>query len=161
AGAQTLNLNITMSPAHITESVTVVAQAQPFVDTAQVATGFKQDLMSALPSNRTLDAVVLMAPAVHATGPRGAYTLAGSQSYENIYTLNGAVITENLRGVPFTLYIEDALQETTVSSSGVSAEFGRFEGGIVQAITKSGGNSFSGSFRTSFANDNWRTLTPF
>jgi Carboxypeptidase regulatory-like domain len=161
AGAQTAVLNVSMSPARVTESVSVVAQAQPFVDTAQVATSFKQELMSTLPSNRTLDAVVLMAPAVHATGPRGAYTMSGSQSYENVYTLNGAVITENLRGAPFTLYIEDALQETTVSSSGVSAEFGRFEGGVVQAITKSGGNFFSGSFRTSFANDNWRSLTPY
>ena len=81
------------------------------LDTAQVATNFKQDLMATLPSNRTLDAVLLMAPAVHATGPRGAFTISGSQSYENLFTLNGAVITENLRGAPFTLYIEDALQE--------------------------------------------------
>ena len=44
-------------------------------------------LMATLPSNRTIDAVLLMAPAVHATGPRGAYTINGSQSYENLYTL--------------------------------------------------------------------------
>ena len=110
AGTQTALLDITMAPASVTESVTVVGSAQPFLDTAQVATNFKQDLMAALPSNRTLDAVLLMAPAVHATGPRGAFTISGSQSYENLFTLDGAVITENLRGSPFTLYIEDALQ---------------------------------------------------
>ena len=43
----------------------------------------------------------------------------------------------------------------------MSAEYGRFEGGIANAITKSGGNVFSGSFRTSLANDKWRTLTPY
>jgi hypothetical protein len=43
----------------------------------------------------------------------------------------------------------------------VSAEYGRFDGGVANVITKSGGNIFSGSFRTSFANDNWRSLTPF
>ena len=69
------------------EEVTVVADAQPLVETAQVATNFKQNLMSTLPSNRTIDAVLLMAPALHATGPRGAYTINGSQSYENLYTL--------------------------------------------------------------------------
>src|SRR4029434_4426240 len=110
---------------------------------------------------RTIDAVLLMAPSVHASGPRGAYTINGSQSYENLFTLNGAVVTENLRGQPFTLYIEDALEETTVSSAGISAEFGRFEGGGANAITTSGGNTFSGSFRTSFGNDNWRAFTPF
>jgi hypothetical protein len=160
AGTQNAMLDVSMSPAGVNESVTVVGQAQPFVETAQVATNFKQDLMSILPSNRTIDAVVLMAPAVHATGPRGAVSIAGAHSYENLYTLNGAVIGENLRGSPYPLYIEDALQEVTVATAGVSAEYGRFEGGMVSAITKSGGNVFSGSFRTSLANDYWRSLTP-
>jgi hypothetical protein len=161
AGTQNALLDVRMSPATISESVTVVGQAQPFVETAQVATNFKQDLMSTLPSNRTIDAVLLMAPALHATGPRGAYTINGSQSYENLYTLNGAIINENLRGAPMTPYIEDALQEVTVASAGVSAEYGRFSGGVANAITKSGGNIFSGSFRTSFANDDWRSFTPY
>ncbi len=88
----------TMSPRACSVQVDVVGQAQPFVETAQVATNFKQQLMADLPSNRTIDAVLLMAPAVHPTGPRGAYTINGSQSYENLYMLNGAVINENLRG---------------------------------------------------------------
>ncbi len=147
--------------AAVTESVTVVgADAQPLAETAQVATTFKQDLMATLPSNRTIDAVMLMAPSVHATGPRGAFSIDGALSYENLYTLNGAVIVENLRGAAYPLYIEDALQEVTVATAGVSAEYGRFAGGMVSAVTKSGGDMFSGSLRTSFANDYWRSLTP-
>ncbi len=161
AGSQRATLDVTMSPQGVSVSVDVVGQAEPFVETAQVATNFKQQLMATLPSNRTVDAVLLMAPAVHPTGPRGAYTINGSQSYENLYILNGAVINENLRGLPMTPYIEDAIQEVTVSSAGVSAEYGRFSGGVATAVTKSGGNTFSGSFRTSFANDDWRSLTPF
>jgi len=61
-------VDASMSPAAIVESVTVVgADAQPLANTAQVATTFKQDLMATLPSNRTIDAVMLMAPSVHAT----------------------------------------------------------------------------------------------
>ncbi|RPI52706.1 MAG: TonB-dependent receptor [Acidobacteria bacterium] len=161
AGTQNAMLDATMSPAAVSVSVDVVGQAQPFVETAQVATNFKQNLMATLPSNRTVDAVLLMAPAVHPTGPRGAYTINGSQSYENLYLLNGAVINENLRGLPMTPYIEDAIQEVTVASAGVSAEYGRFAGGVATAVTKSGGNSFAGSFRTTFANDSWRSFTPF
>ena len=41
-------------------------------------------------------------------------------------------------------------------SAGVSAEFGRFGGGVVNVITKSGGNLFTGSFRDTLNNDNWR-----
>jgi hypothetical protein len=160
-GAYNATVDVEISPAGMRVDVTVVADAQPLVETAQVATNFKQNLMSTLPSNRTIDAVLLMAPALHATGPRGAYTINGSQSYENLYTLNGAIINENLRGAPMNPYIEDALQEVTVASAGVSAEYGRFSGGIANAVTKSGGNTFSGSFRTSFANESWRSYTPF
>ena len=161
AGAYNATVDVAMSPAAVREDVTVVADAQPLFETAQVATNFKQSLMATLPSNRTIDAVLLMSPALHATGPRGAYTINGSQSYENLYTLDGAIINENLRGVPMNPYIEDALQEVTVASAGVSAEYGRFSGGIANAVTKSGGNTFSGSFRTSFANERWRSYTPY
>jgi hypothetical protein len=160
-GTQAVSLDVTMPLSAVTATVAVVGTAEPFVQTAQVATDFKQELMATLPSNRTVDATVLMAPSVHATGPRGAFSLSGAQSYESLFTVNGVVTTENLRGSFFTLYIEDALQETTVAVSGVSAEYGRFGGGMVNAVTKSGGNRFSGSFRTSFANDSWRSYTPF
>ncbi len=154
-------VDATMSVSTVAESVTVVgADAQPLAETAQVATTFKQDLMATLPSNRTIDAVMLMAPSVHATGPRGAFSVNGALSYENLYTLNGAVIVENLRGAAYPLYIEDALQEVTVATAGVSAEYGRFTGGMISAVTKSGGDTFSGSFRTSFGNDYWRSKTP-
>ena len=75
--------------------------------------------------------------------------------------VNGANVQDNIRGTPTNLFIEDAIQETTTTSSGVSAEFGRFTGGVVNTITKSGGNNFSGSFRATLNNDTWRELTPY
>ncbi len=153
-------VDVTLSLASVNEAITVVGDARPLGHTAQVATNFKQDLMATLPSNRTIDAVLLMSPSVHATGPRGAFSIDGALTYENLYLLNGGVINENLRGSGYPLYIEDALQEVTVATAGVSAEYGRFTGGLITAITKSGGNNFSGSLRTSFANDYWRSKTP-
>ena len=46
-------------------------------------------------------------------------------------------------------------------TSGISAEFGRFGGGVVNAITKSGSNRFSGSFRDNQYKPSWTTQTPF
>lgn len=160
ASGYSTRVDVTLSIAAVSEAVQVIANAQPLAHTAQVATNFKQELMATLPSNRTIDAVMLMAPSVHATGPRGAFTVSGAQSYENLYTVNGAVIVENLRGSAYPLYIEDAIQEVTVATAGVSAEYGRFAGGMISVLTKSGGDIFSGSMRTSFANDYWRSLTP-
>jgi len=162
APTQTLPVDASMGPAALTEQVTVVGTpAHVLTQTAQVATNLEQELIATLPTNRDLNAAVLQAPAVHATGPSGAFSIAGSTSFESLFMVNGVAITENLRGTPYTLYIEDAVQETTVAVGGVSAEYGRFSGGVVNLVTKSGGNSFSGSFRDSLNNDMWRTLTPF
>jgi carboxypeptidase family protein len=162
APTQNVPINVTMGPAPISEVVNVIGDAAAIVTkTAQLTTNFKQDFISTLPSTRNLDASILMAPALHPTGPAGAYSVAGSMSFESLFTVNGVVVNENLRGQPNALYIEDAIQEVAISTAGVSAEFGRFGGGMINAITKSGGNVFSGSFRTSFNNDNWRTVTPF
>ena len=125
-------------------------------ETAQVGTNFTQELMNLLPTARDLNATLLLAPSVHPTGPAGAFSIAGSLSFENLFLVNGVTVNENLRGKAPDLYIEDAVQETTVATAGISAEFGRFSGGVVNVITKSGGNSFSGSFRDTLNNDNWR-----
>jgi outer membrane receptor for ferrienterochelin and colicin len=142
--------------------VQVVARGSDVLTrTAQVATNFSQEMIANLPTARDLNATLMLAPSVHPTGPGGSYSIAGSQSFENLFLVNGVTVNENVRGQAYDLYIEDAIQETTVATAGVSAEYGRFGGGVVNVITKSGGNIFSGSFRDTLNNDQWRKLTPF
>jgi outer membrane receptor protein involved in Fe transport len=162
APTQDLPLEVELGPAAISEEVNVIGQrADVLTQTAQVATNFRQDLIANLPTNRDINAYLLLAPAVHATGPNSGYSIAGSTSFESLFMVNGVTVNENLRGQANDLYIEDAIQETTVATAGISAEYGRFSGGVVNVVTKSGGNLFSGSFRESLFNDKWRTLTPF
>jgi len=157
APTQVLPLDTTMGPAAITETVNVTGRAADVLtQTMTVATNFKQDLVATLPTNRDINAVLLMAPNVHASGPSGNYSIAGAMSFESAFLINGVNVNENLRGQATTPYIEDAVQETTVATDGVSAEFGHFSGGVVNMITKSGGNIFTGSFRDTLNNDNWR-----
>ncbi|MEO8258536.1 MAG: TonB-dependent receptor [Acidobacteriota bacterium] len=157
APTQTLPLNVVMGPAALTETVTVVGNsADVLTQTAQVATSFKQDLIATLPTNRDINAILLRAPAVHPTGPGGNYSIAGAMSFESLFMVNGVNVNENVRGQANDLYIEDAIQETTVATDGISAEYGRFSGGVINIVTKSGGNLFSGSFRDTLNNDNWR-----
>jgi hypothetical protein len=117
--------------------------------------------------NRGLDATVALTPGTLRTGPSNATTgnqqiaISGGITSENLILVNGVVAQDNVRRSSLPIFIEDSLQETTVSTAGVSAEFGRFAGGVVNAITKSGGNSFSGTFRLGLTNDNWRAVTPF
>jgi outer membrane receptor protein involved in Fe transport len=158
---QPVQVDVTLRPAALSEVVTVTARTDAFTNTVQASTNIQQELLSTLPTARTILSAVNVAPAAHATGPNNAITIGGAMSAENLFMLDGVQIQDNIRGTPFTLFIEDAIQETTVSTSGISAEYGRFTGGVVNAITRSGGNQFSGSLRTTFTNDDWRTTSPF
>jgi hypothetical protein len=161
APTQVVPVDVTMGLAGVSETVDVVGRsADVLTQTAQVAINLSQDLIATLPVTRDINSTLLLAPTVHPTGPSGAYSIAGSMSFENLFLINGVTVNENIRGQALNVYIEDAIQETTIATAGVSAEYGRFSGGVVNVITKSGGNQFSGSFRDSLVNDDWRTLVP-
>jgi hypothetical protein len=159
--AATRTLDITLKVAAVAEAITVTGQSPEIETAGTVASNFKKEALELLPVGRALNDAVLLAPSVAGTGPSGNIMMAGANSFESQYLVNGVVINENLRGQALNLFIEDAIQETKVSTGAISAEYGRFGGGVVNMITKSGGNAFSGSFRTTFNNDGWRSLTPY
>ncbi len=157
-----VTLSLKMSIAALAETVTVTSSlAADFAATAPVASTYRADQLERLPVGRTLNSAVLLAPGVNNNGPGGNITISGSMSFENLFLINGVVVNENLRGQALSLFIEDSIQETKVTTGSVSAEYGRFAGGVINMVTKSGGNNFSGSFRTTFTNDSWRALTPY
>jgi hypothetical protein len=158
--AQTRTIDAEMYPKEITEEITVTSAYETISSGTQSAVTYDKDMMENLPVPRTLNAAVLLTPGVHGTGPSGGITISGAMSYENLFLINGVVVNENVRGQAFNLFIEDAIEETTTSVSGVSAEYGRFSGGVVNTITRSGGNEFSGSYRLNLTNDDWVSATP-
>ncbi len=160
---QTTTVNAALTVSSVSETIHVTAESSAdFGQKATLATNYKAELIDKLPTNRTIQSAVALTPGVNENGgPGRQIVISGAMSFQNLFMVNGVVIQDNIRSTPFNLYIEDALQETTTSTAAISAEFGRFGGGVVNAITKSGGNQFSGSFRTSFENDTWRALTPF
>ena len=161
AMAETRPMAIKLALATVSETVTVTGTASTEVlTTGSIAQTYSSTKIDALPLGRNLVSAVLLAPGVTGNGPSGNVVIAGALSYEGLYLINGVNVNENLRGQPRDLYIEDAIQETKVSSGNISAEYGRFNGGVVNMITKSGGNRFSGSFRDSLTNDAWRKLRP-
>ena len=75
--------------------------------------------------------------------------------------MDGVDVNDNLIGSMNDLYIEDAVGEVQVLTSGVTAEYGRFSGGVVNVVTKSGSNNFAGSYRSTFTRPSWISETPF
>ncbi len=169
--ARTEHADLTMRPAVIAEAITVTAETPltAAIESTQVSTNFKQELIDRLPVQRNLESIALLAPGVSDTGPANRnrdtgpnrqLVISGAMSFDNLYLVDGAVVNENLRGWPHDLFIEDAVQETTILTGGVPAEYGHFTGGVVSMITKSGGNDLKGTFRTSFDNESWTAKTP-
>ncbi len=148
--------DVSMQLATVAEEIVVTGQQAAISESGTGSSTFGHDEVESLPIARDLDAVVLLTPGTGVNENTGGVTIAGAMSFENLWTLNGVVINENVRGQELPLFIEDAIQETTTQVSGVSAEYGRFQGGVINAITKSGGNEFTGSLRVNVTNDDWR-----
>ena len=118
--------------------------------------------IAVLPTGRTPFLVAELAPGLTDNTPNAMQvTISGAFAYDNLFLMNGVDINDNVLGTPNNLFIEDAIQEVQVLTSGISAEYGRFSGGIINVITRSGGNTFSGAFRTNFTNPAWSVESPF
>src|SRR5205085_3987609 len=130
--------------------------------TPVVGANLKHDLVDALASRRDLEGIANLSPGVtESTAPNAQQlNINGAFAYDNLFMINGIDVNDNLFGSPQNVFIEDAIQETQVLTSGISAEYGRFSGGVINAITKSGGNKYSGSFRVNFSNPTWSATTP-
>lgn len=155
-------VDATLQLATLTEAITVVAEVPSALVTPTTGMNFSYDEIDRLPTPRTLSAIAELAPGLTNNTPNaGQITVGGSFAYDNVFLIDGVDVNDNLFGTSNNLFIEDAIEETQVLTSGVSAEYGRFSGGVVNAITKSGGNNFSGSFRVSLTNPSWTDETPF
>jgi Carboxypeptidase regulatory-like domain/TonB dependent receptor-like, beta-barrel/TonB-dependent Receptor Plug Domain len=158
---QTSRVDATMKMSAVAEAITVTASAPAVLETTEVQTNLQQAMISKLPTQRTVQGVALLAPGTVSNGPRNALVISGATADQNLIMVDGAVIQENLRGQTHALFIEDAIQETTVLTGAISAEYGRFQGGVVNSITKSGGNEFHGSYRDNLDKPSWKHPSAF
>src|SRR5260221_13990502 len=75
--------------------------------------------------------------------------MSGARPQQNNYRLDGVSLNDYANGAPGSVLGGslgvDAIQEFSVLPSNYSAEYGKTSGGVVNAITRSGTNSFHGS----------------
>ncbi len=145
------------------ETIVVTGEAPSALETTGTATNFSSQEISTLPvANRNLSTIAELSGGLTDNGTvAGQVTIGGAFAYDNVFLVNGVDINDRFFGqANDLLVIEDAIEETQVLTSGISAEYGRFSGGVINAITKSGGNTFTGSFRTDLTKADWRDETP-
>jgi outer membrane receptor for ferrienterochelin and colicin len=141
-------------------TVTISATANN-VDTTDAKTGqtFALEKINDLPINqRTIANITALAPGV-STDANGL-TIRGAQSTQVLYLVDGADVADPVTGGFAAQLNEDMLSDVQVLSGGISAEYGRFTGGVVNAVTRSGTNEFTGVIRLTATNPAWNAYNP-
>jgi hypothetical protein len=157
-GVTAVNQQMTLAP--VNESVDVRGATASAV-TSRGAVSLRASDVHALPVGRTPFLVAELTPGVTDNTPNGSQvTISGAFAYDNLFLMDGVDINDNVLGTPNNVFIEDAIQDIQVLTSGISAQYGRFGGGVVNVITRSGSNALSGGFRTNVSNPSWSAETP-
>jgi outer membrane receptor protein involved in Fe transport len=140
---RTVTLELDMRPSTVKDVITVTASA-PVLDTTSNTTGANvtSETIESLPLARDFYAVAQVAPGT-STDTTGT-TVYGSTGAENQYIIDGLNTTGVENGTEAKTLNFDFIQEVQVITGGLPAEYGRVTGGIINAITKSGGNDFKG-----------------
>ncbi len=153
--------NVTLNVAGTQQVVQVVADA-PALAATIVGMNIRHNDVEALAMSRTLPGIAELSPGLTSVTPnRDQVSINGALSFDSIFMINGVDVNDNLLGAAQSLFVEDAIAEVQTLTAGIPAEYGRFSGGVVNAITRSGGNLFSGGFRLNLTNPTWSTETPF
>jgi hypothetical protein len=151
---QTTTLDLMMEVGGVAETLTVTGEA-PLVDVTTAAIGghISADELSELPAaNRNYMAFVGNVPGTvfvpSAEFLNDSFQANGQTAAANNVVFDGAINTDEQRGSNVggqTRAANESIQEVQVLTNQFDAEWGRASGAVINAVTKSGTNSFSGS----------------
>jgi len=149
---KTATVDIVLKLSTVEETITVIGES-PVVDVTRsgISTTFSQELLENLPKTRyTYIDIMLWAPGVSANETQGEewHSSLGSGYWSDSYLVDGIDTSFDYNGTTWVWNNPDIYQEGEVFSIGASAEYGNFQGAVVNVITKSGGNDFAGRLST-------------
>ncbi len=155
---QEVALDLTLDVAAVTETVEVTA-ASPLVEPtrADLSSRVGTQTIDALPLNgRNFEDLIALVPGTKSlpSNQQGEeVSIFGERGSSISYVVDGADNNDPLNGGAFQRFTQDSIQEFEVITTGYEAEFGRAQGGVINIITRSGTNEFSGSAFGFFRDD--------
>ncbi len=140
-----LTLDATLTVGTTTETVQIT-DAAPLIDTSttQVSHNVTAEEFNRMPKARTFQSLVALAPTATSGDLEGGIQVNGSSAGENNFIVDGITTTSVLQGQSRTNAAFEILEEVQVKTSGIEAQYGGATGGVISAITRSGGNAFHG-----------------
>ncbi|MCU1339030.1 MAG: TonB dependent receptor [Bryobacterales bacterium] len=149
-------VEIGLRPSTVVESVTVEGVDVPIVETQRANTSARLDDRAVhnlpVPARNFQTFITLTPGALNVNrGDASSFSVGGQKGMHTGVSIDGADYANTFFGgqiggsrPPFTISLE-AIKEFVVMTNGFNAEFGRSGGGVMNAVTKSGTNSYHGS----------------
>ena len=124
----------------VQEEIVVEGKA-PTVDrqTTTKAANLDSEFLDSIPALRTIDSYFNITPGVTSR------TSHGGSERDNAYNLDGVNLADPAVGTQGVFFGMDIMEEISVQSGGLKAEYGSVRGAVINVVSKSGGNKFSGS----------------
>lgn len=157
---QAARMDFRLQLGSLAEKVEIIASA-PLVNTENGEKGevmVSQEIAEMPLDGRDFTSLALLTPGVSATntfaGGYGSFAaINGARPDNTNFVIDGSNNQSPRNGQPAMHPNIDAIQEFKMQTSGYSAEFGRFAGGVVNAVLKSGGNQVHGALFEFWQND--------
>jgi len=150
-----IRVDVELVAGSVDESVTISADASLLrSESGSLGQVISNQKIVDIPLNgRTFISLVALSPGV-ALPPASAFPrINGGRPRTNEYLFDGISVLQPEPGQVAFFPIVDAIQEFKVEVNSPSAEFGRFNGGVINLTTKSGTNDFHGSVFEFFRNE--------
>lgn len=145
---RTVQADLQLQLGNVEQSITVSGES-PVVDAvhAGITTNFNSELLVNVPTARqSYFDVITYAPSVriNAVPNDSRFVIMGSSSDQNSFQYDGVDISAVSNGGVWDFPSPDMMQEVEVKTTGASAEYFNFQGGVVNIVTKSGSNNLRG-----------------
>lgn len=146
---KTVTAEFSMKVSGVTESVEVMAASTVDVKSSATHTNISNEMLQLTPIySSTSTGLLNYAPGINNSSAYGAQA-----SYGNALLMDGVDTRDPQGGSAWTFFNQNLIQEIQVGGLGAPAEYGGFTGGIINTVTKSGSNAFSGLFSVRYTND--------
>jgi len=136
----------------VQEEIVVEGKA-PTVDrqTTTKAANLDSEFLDSIPALRTIDSYFNMTPGVTSR------TSHGGSERDNAYNLDGVNLADPAVGTQGVFFGMDIMEEISVQSGGLKAEYGSVRGAVINVVSKSGGNKFSGSASVYYRHESFQS----
>jgi Carboxypeptidase regulatory-like domain/TonB-dependent Receptor Plug Domain len=128
------------------EQTVQVTEVAPLIDatSTMIAHNVTAEEFDRLPKGRSFQDLAILSTSVNTGEIEGGYQVNGASAAENNFYIDGVSTASLIDGSSRQGAAFEYLQEVQVKTAGLEAEYGGALGGVVSAITKSGGNDWHG-----------------